>query len=148
MATSPQATGGVTLSYTEDKPGHRRVVEHITTADELVKRLHEIQTTRVSELFIGVNLEDQSGHELAIGLADSSWAVLCGDAQHTELFYSLGDAEAQGDVELRFEQWDVLPRRSFLPVDRAVEVICTWFATGELSRDVQWERHSLLPDKR
>src|SRR5579859_781527 len=133
---SPQSTGGVTLSYTEDRPGHHRVVEHINAADELVRRLYEIQATRICDLFIGVNLEDRLGNGLAVGLADDKWAVLYGDAQHTEIVYSLGDPQAEGDIELRFEQWDVLPRKSFLPVNRAIDVIRAWFATGELSRDI------------
>src|SRR5437867_4347279 len=100
MATSPQ-TGGVTLSFTEDKPGYRRVTEHITAFDQLLKRLCDIQASRVSGLFIGVNVNDRSNNGLAIGLADDMWAVLFGDADATELFYSLGDADAEGDVELR-----------------------------------------------
>jgi hypothetical protein len=146
MATSPQITGGVTLSYTEDKPGYKRIVEHISTFDKLLNRLHEIQGNRSSDLFIGVNLEDKSDHELAIGLADGTWAVLYCDPPHTELFYSLGDAEAEGDVELRFEQWEVLPRKYFIPVDKAIDGIRTWFTTGELSKSIRWERQSLQPD--
>ncbi len=60
MATSPQTTGGVTLSFTEDKPGHKRVIENFSAFDPLVKRLYEIQADRVSDLFIGVNLEDKA----------------------------------------------------------------------------------------
>src|SRR4051794_39261603 len=127
MVISPRATGGVTLSYTEDKPGHKRVVERISTFDQLVKRLYDIQASKVSDLFIGVNLEDGSDHELAIGLADGLWSVLYSDPQHTELVCSLGNTDAEGDVELRFEQWEVLPRKYFLPADRAIEVIHTWF---------------------
>jgi hypothetical protein len=146
MATSPQTSGGVTLSFTEDKPGYRRVVEHINAFDQLLKRLYDIQASRVSDLLIGVNVNDKSNNGLAIGLADETWAVLFGDAGATELFYSLGDADAEGDVELRFEQWEVLPKRFFIPVERAIEVIRTWFSTGELSKDIEWERRSLLPD--
>lgn len=146
MAISPQATGGVTLSYTEDKPGHKRVVERISTFNQLSKRLYDIRASKVSDLFIGVNLEDGSDNELAIGLADGLWSVLYSDPQHTELFYSLGDTGAEGNVELRFEQWEVLPRKTFIPVDKAIEVIRTWFTTGELSKDIQWERQSLLPE--
>ena len=145
MATSPQPTGGVTFSFTEDRPGHKRIVEQIGDFDQLLKRLHDVQASRVSELFIGVNLEDKVDNELAIGLADSKWALLYSDPQHTVLFYSLGDADAEGDIELRFEQWEVLPRKYFLPIDKAAEVIRTWFTTGELSKDIQWERLSLLP---
>jgi hypothetical protein len=146
MVASPQAAGGVSLSYTAHRPGYKRVVEHISMFDMLVKRLHEIQASRVSDLFIGVNLDDKSNNGLAVGLADDSWAVLYGDAQATYLFYSLGDADAEGDVELCFEQWEVLPRKYFIPIDKAVEVIRTWFTTGELSKDIQWERQSLLPE--
>ena len=145
MATSPQATGGVTFSFTEDRPGHKRVVEQIGDFDQLLKRLHDVQASRESDLFIGVNLEDKADNGLAVGLADETWAVLFGDAGATELFYSLGDADAEGDVELRFEQWEVLPRKYFIPIDKATEVIRTWFTTGELSKDIQWERMSLLP---
>ena len=146
MATSPQASGGVTLSYTEDKPGYKRVVEHVSSFDQLLKRLHDIQASRVSDLFIGVTLNDNSNNGLAVGLAGDKWAVLCGDAQATELNYSLGDTNAEGDVELRFEQWDVLPKKFFISVDKAIEVIRRWFVTGELSKDIEWERRSLLPD--
>jgi hypothetical protein len=148
MATSPQTSGGVTLSFTEDKPGYRRVVEHINTVDQLLKRLYDIQASRASDLFIGVNVNDTSNNGLAIGLADDKWAVLFGDAGATELFYSLGDADAEGDVELRFEQWEVLPRKYFIPVEKAITAIRIWFTTGALSRDIQWERMSLLPDNR
>jgi hypothetical protein len=144
MAVSPQATGGVRLSYTEDRPGSKRVTEHVGTFDQLVKRLYEIQASRMSPLFIGVNLEDMSDNELAIGLADHKWAVLYGDPQHTQLTYSLGDSHADGDVEFCFEQWEVLPRKYLTPVDKALEVIRTWFMTGELSNDIEWERRSLL----
>lgn len=144
MAISPQATGGVTLSYTEDKPGHKRVVEHIRTFDTLVQRLREIQSSRASDLFLGVNVDDKSNNGLAIGLADDGWAVLFGDAQATYLFYSLGDANAEGDVELCFEQWEVLPRKYFIPIEKAIEVIRTWFTRGELSKDIEWEHRSLL----
>jgi len=146
MTISPQATGGVTLSYTEDRPGYKRVVEPISAFDTLLKRLYEIQARRMSKLFIGANLDDKSNDGLAVGLADDKWAVLYGDAQATYLFYSLGDSNAEGDVELRFEQWEVLPRKYFIPVDKAIEVIRTWFMTGELSNDIQWERQSLLPE--
>jgi hypothetical protein len=146
MATSPESTGGVTLSYTEDRPGYRRVVEHFGAFGPLVKRLFEIQSSRVAELFIGVNLEDKSDNELAIGLGDKGWAVLYSNPQHTEMFYSLGSPDAQGDVELRFEQWEVLPRKHFVPVDKAIDVIRTWFTTGELSKDIPWQRQSLLPE--
>jgi hypothetical protein len=145
MVVSPQATGGVTLSYTEDRPGSKRVTEQVSAFDQLVKRLYEIQASRVGALFIGVNLEDRSDNELAIGLADEVWAVLYSDPQHTHLTYSVGDSNAEGDVELCFEQWEVLPRKYFIPVDKAVEVIRTWFTTGELSKDIEWERRSLLP---
>lgn len=146
MATSPQSNGGVTLSFTEDKPGYRRVVEHINAIDQLLKRLSDIQASRVSDLFIGVNVNDKSNNGLAIGLADDRWAVLFGDAGATELFYSLGDADAEGDVELRFEQWEVLPKKFFIPVEKAIDVIHTWFTTGELSKNIEWERRSLLPN--
>jgi hypothetical protein len=96
-------------------------------------------------MFVGVNVNDRSNNGLAIGLADDKWAVLFGDAEAKELFYSLGDSNAEGDVELCFEQWEVLPRKYFIPVDKAVEVIRTWFTTGELSKDIEWERRSLLP---
>jgi hypothetical protein len=147
MAISPQASGGVTLSYTEDKPGHKRVVERIDTFDGLLQRLYDIQASKVSDLFIGVNLEDAAHNALAVGLADEGWAVLSAGPQFTELLYSLSEAaDAEGDIALRFEQWEVLPRKYFLPVDKAIEVIRTWFATGELSRAIRWERLSLLPD--
>ena len=146
MATPPQTSGGVLLSFTEDKPGYRRVVEHINAIDHLLKRLNDIQASRVSDLFIGVNVNDMANNGLAIGLADAMWAVLFGDAEATELSYSVGDADAEGDIELRFEQWEVLPRKSFLPVEKATEVIRTWFTTGELSKNIEWERRSLLPD--
>jgi len=145
MVTSPQAAGGVTLSYTEDRPGYKRVVEPIRTFDTLLKRLQEIQAGRVSELFIGVNVDDPSNNGLAIGLADNKWAVLFGDAQATYLCYSLGDPNAEGDVELHFEQWEVLPAKYFIPVDQALEGIRTWFTTGTLSKAIQWEHRSLLP---
>jgi hypothetical protein len=146
MAISPLALGGVTLSYTADRPGYKRIVEQIKKFDTLMKRLHEIQASRVSNLFIGVNLDDESKNGLSVGLADHRWALLYGDAQATFLFYSLGDADAEGNVELRFEQWEVLPRKYFIPVDKATEAIRTWFTTGDLSKDIQWERMSLLPD--
>lgn len=144
MVTSPQAAGGVKLSYTQDRPEGKRLIEQISTFEALVKRLQEIQASRVSDLFIGVNLDDKSNNGLAVGLADEKWAVLYGDAEATYLFYSLGDANAEGDVELCFEQWEVLPRKYFIPVDKAIEVIREWFMTGELSKDIEWERRSLL----
>jgi len=144
MAIFEQAAVGVTLSYTEDRSGHKRVVERISTFDQLLKRLYDIQASKVSDLFIGVNLEDASHYQLAIGLANEEWSVLYSDPKFTELSYSLGDPDAKGDVELSFEQWEVLPRKFFIPVDQAIEVIRAWFTTGKLSTDVQWERHSLL----
>lgn len=147
MTISPQDAGGVTLSYTEDRPGYKRIVEQVGTFDALVKCLREIQAGRTSNLFIGVNVDDKSNNGLAIGLADDSWAVLYGDAQATYLCYSLGDANAEGDIYLRFEQWEVLPRKYFIPIDRAIEVIRAWFTKGELSTDIEWERQSLLPSE-
>jgi len=141
---SPEATGGVTLGHTEDRPGFKRVVEHIAAFDVLLKRLFEIESSRVSNLFIGVNVTDKFNNGLAIGLAEGKWAVLCGDAPATYLYYSLGDVDARGDVELRFEQWEVLPRKYFVPVEKAVSVIRTWFDTGELSKEIEWEHRSLL----
>ena len=146
MVTSPQATGGVTLSYTEDRPGYKRIVEHINSFEQLLNRLREIQASRVGSLFIGVNLDDRSNNGLAVGLGDDKWAVLYGDAQATYLCYSLGDSSATGDVELRFEQWEVLSEKCFVAVDKAIDVIRIWFETGELSKNIPWERKSLLAD--
>jgi hypothetical protein len=146
MATLLPATDGVTLSYTEDRPGYKRIVEPISTVDTLIKRLREIQLSKLSDLFIGVNVTDKSNNGLAIGLADDQWAILYGDAQVTQLFYSLGDSKAEGELELRFEQWEVLPKKYFIPANKAVEVIRTWFTTGELSKDIEWEYRSLLPE--
>jgi hypothetical protein len=93
----------------------------------------------MSPLFIGVHLEEKSRGELAIGLADELWAVLFSDAQRTMLCYSVGNPDAEGEVELRFEQWEVLSKRWFLPVEKAADVIRTWFMTGQLSNSITWD---------
>lgn len=147
MVQSPHTSGGVTLSYTDDEPPYRRIVERIDTCDRLLERLYEIQESRKASLFIGVNVNDVANNGLAVALADGSWAVLFGDAAATELFYSQSTRAAEGDVEVRFEQWEVLPRKCFIPVQQAIDVIRTWFDTGKLSQVVRWERKSLLPEQ-
>lgn len=133
-----------TLSYPCTIPECKWVTENITTTNVLSERLQALSHSRISNLCIGANLENGSGHWLAVGLADDKWAVLYGDDAFTYTYYSIGDPNAEGDVELYFQQWEVLAKRHFVDAEKAIQAIETWFESGELSHSISWERLSLI----
>lgn len=137
MATS-SASQGVTLSYVEP-PHFRRIVKQVLTFDDLLSLLMALPKSESGDLAIGVDVNDQEGNGLSIGIAHEGWLLIFGDAKHTHMAFSVGDQNATGDVVFRFHQQEQLPRRYLLSVDDAIQAIRCWFETGKLSDAVKWD---------
>jgi predicted transcriptional regulator YdeE len=142
----PKQTTGIQLSFTEDRPKQKRITEACGDFEQLIHRLRQIEASRVSDVFLGVNLHDSEGNELGIALAEKVWALFGSDAGHTFIEFSLNGFQLEGYIPVQFEQWEELPKKYFIPVSEAVEVIREWFLTGKLSQDIRWERQSLVPE--
>jgi hypothetical protein len=80
-----------------------------------------------------------SGDCFAIGLAVEGWLLIFDDHTHTNMRYSLGDGQADGNAEYIFQQRECLQVRYLIPPETALDALRMWLETGELSDAVKWE---------
>ena len=57
----------------------------------------------------------------------------------TNMRYSLGDGQVEGNAEYIFEQWKCLPKRYLIPPETALDALQIWLETGTQSAAIRWE---------
>jgi hypothetical protein len=135
--------GKAVLSYTEGKQ-LVRISESIEDIDFLEQRLENIQKETSSGLLIGVYLRDLQKNCLGVALDDAQWALIYSDANASFCCFSVGDRSAQGQVEVRFEQLEYIPKWCFVSKGRGLSIVRKWFSQGELSKEIEWECERLV----
>jgi hypothetical protein len=143
--SSPDSGRKIIVSYTDVHEANKRVDVCVTDVEELVRMLFDIQQ-RSSETgcYAGVNMRDNNGNEFGIALAGSEWAIFCSDPGVTYSKFSIGKPNAFGSLEVGFQQLEFIPKKHFIPVEKAVDAARVWFDTGELSKAVEWECQRLI----
>ena len=81
---------------------------------------------------------------LSVGLGDDEW-MLFYTSEDREVLNSVGNRHADGSVVYFFGDHTLLSRKYFVPKDKALSVIETWFHTGELNRAVNWTTELFEP---
>jgi hypothetical protein len=115
------------------------LTEEVTSADQLLRRLQELQEEYRPEKDEGVSvyLENSAGDVVQLGLGSNEWVVIT-HRSGGECFVSLGDEEAEGYKPFLFPEWTELSRKHLIPSGIAREVVRRWFETGTFGDAIKW----------
>jgi hypothetical protein len=126
-----------TLTYSKDEPS----VEIESMAQ--LERWFEKLAALCSPEFPGVFRLRVNGYEVELGLGlAESFVSIEHESGMPPYYMTLGDDAAEGEVGFLLfgDHRTRIPRRNLIPTQQAREVVKEYFATGERSASVRWEK--------
>ena len=120
------------------------VQEHAPDTTSLISRLEEIRRAFLPRVDhpIGVNLLDESGNSMSIGLGANSWLLIFTrvdqNAVPLDQLHSVGEHDGGSTVRFCFSETDEFPGSYLVPRALAEAVVREWATAGTLSNQIRW----------